>query len=458
MFRKPSNTCAFDSSSLVPCMSSKVGMATSSSSVERALWSSSPRNFEQRQLHTTFQGSSQTRGRNRLAISHDEPLAVQNCLQVNPAIATSPWSDRMVGVPGRSKACHNCRQRRIRACFPPFPTPQRANRVLQCGGERPGCQNCAISTRLCTGYQRKHAFILSKDMVAGEPESSKDLPRLIDEADSGTVLVSRWRIDQDKPSSSISKASALPIQTFNTYIPAPQDVSSRNAFREKLVSVFLDYHFPLEVIDCTRPAVKQRSWLLLVLDLPTLTPALDHAVLALCTARLGRDNDHQGLVHGSLSLYTSSLRELRRAVLDPVTRCDEQNIAACMALIMYELSECPGRMLEGYLSHYNGAMKLLQLRGADAHTSGLAHSVFQVLRMHSVSSASPSSPHVLTLESGTEYHGRSSRASDNVLRPSWPSQTGASPHGLHVLPLKVRMTNSLTYFSRFRTYTLNATP
>ena len=281
-----------------------------------------------------------------------------------------------------------------RQLISPFPTFQDANPIMQCGAERPGCHNCAMSNRLCTGYQRKHAFILSKDMVAGDPESSEDSPRLNGEADSGTVLVARWRIDRDNPSHPTSRAGAFPVQVFDTYIPTLQEISPQNAFREKFVSMFLDHHLPLEDLGRTRPADKQRNWLLLALELPMLTPALEHAVLALCTARLGRDKDHPALVRQSLSLYTSSLRELRRAVLDPVTRCDEQNLAACMALIMYEVSKCPGRMMGGYLSHYDGAMKLLQLRGADAHSSVLAHSLFQALRPHSVSPAISGSFHV----------------------------------------------------------------
>jgi hypothetical protein len=35
--------------------------------------------------------------------------------------------------------------------------------------------------------------------------------------------------------------------------------------------------------------------------------------------------------------------------------------------------------------HYRGAMELLRMRGPVAHQSGLAHSVFQLLRLHSVS-------------------------------------------------------------------------
>jgi hypothetical protein len=230
-------------------------------------------------------------------------------------------------------------------------------------------------------------------MKAEGPNSSRDLPRLISEAGSSAVLFSRWSIDQDKPSHGVSKANDLPVRAINTYLPMLRDVSPRNAFREKLVSLFMDYHLPRELIDSARQAVEQRNWLLLVLELPSLIPALENAVLALCTARLGRYNDHQALVYESLSLYTNSLRELRRAVLNPTTRCDEQNIAACMALITYEVLECPWRTVEGYMSHYNGAMKLVQLRGANAHTSGLAHSVFQSLRRHSVSSANLKPPH-----------------------------------------------------------------
>jgi hypothetical protein len=263
--------------------------------------------------------------------------------------------------------------------------------VLQCGGERPGCNNCARSNRLCTGYQRKHAFILSKDMVAGEATASKHLPLLTDEDNSGAVLVSRWRIDQDKPSPPASMSRVFPIHGVQPPTTHElQRVSPRNAFREKLCSVFVDHHLPLDVVDLRQSAAKQRNWFVLVLGLPSLSPALENAVLALCTAQLGRHSGQPALVHESLALYSASLRELRQAVVDPVTRCNEQNIAASLALLMYEMSECPGRMIHGYLSHLNGAMQLLQVRGPEAHASGLSHSVFQVLRTHSVSHPSRS--------------------------------------------------------------------
>ncbi|ENH72158.1 hypothetical protein FOC1_g10006531 [Fusarium oxysporum f. sp. cubense race 1] len=51
----------------------------------------------------------------------------------------------MVGVAGRSKACHTCRQRRIR-----------------CGAEKPSCSNCLKSGRPCAGYHKAQVFIPSR--------------------------------------------------------------------------------------------------------------------------------------------------------------------------------------------------------------------------------------------------------------------------------------------------------
>jgi Fungal specific transcription factor domain len=220
-----------------------------------------------------------------------------------------------------------------------------------------------------------------RDRGADSPRNLK-----IDKAGSGPVLLSRWSIGHGQSSNAVSNANAFPVQAINTYLPMLRDVPSRNAFREKLAGIFVDYQLPLEVVESTPQAARRGNWLLLVLELPAFTPALENSLLALCTARLGRYHENPVLIQESLSLYTRSLRDLQRAVRNPATRCDEQNIAACMALTTYEILECPGKTLEGYTSHYNGAMKLLQLRGAAAHTSGLAHSVFQSLRRHSVSS------------------------------------------------------------------------
>ncbi|KAF5582353.1 hypothetical protein FPANT_8564 [Fusarium pseudoanthophilum] len=109
---------------------------------------------------------------------------------------------------------------------------------------------------------------------------------------------------------------------------------------------------------------------------------MEYAVLALSTAVLEQDGE---LGHGrgqSLKLYTRGLYELQRAIDDQKTRLDDQTLAACVLLGMFEFSECPGKTVSAYMRHYQGAMALLQFRGPEQHIGGLAHDVFQVLRMH----------------------------------------------------------------------------
>ncbi|KAF5537504.1 hypothetical protein FNAPI_11393 [Fusarium napiforme] len=109
---------------------------------------------------------------------------------------------------------------------------------------------------------------------------------------------------------------------------------------------------------------------------------MEYAILALGTAALEQDSDFGHGRGQSLKLYTRGLYELQRAIDDPKTRLDDQTLAACVLLGMFEFSECPGRTVSAYMRHYQGAMALLQIRGPEQHIGGLAHDVFQVLRMH----------------------------------------------------------------------------
>ncbi|KAK4235351.1 hypothetical protein C8A03DRAFT_17900 [Achaetomium macrosporum] len=311
----------------------------------------------------------------------------------------------MVGVPGRSKACHTCRQRKIR-----------------CDGDLPSCRNCVNSRRVCTGYQRKRAFILSKDMVAAgagdDSALASDRPSqllLPDESDSGKVMVSRWRAtDQSNkphvPSSSApssassrvssssraaSRAGTPGSKTFAQARPSPllppPEISVHNIFRDRIFALFAEHNLsatdaaPVSASDAVWQSFGERGdWMVRILNLPELTPSLEDSLLAAFIARLGRQTNRRALVRESQRLYARGLSAMRRDVNRKSTRANEQNLAACLALMLYEISECPGDSHDGYLVHYRGAMELMRIRGPAAHQSGLAHSVFQLLRLHSV--------------------------------------------------------------------------
>lgn len=257
---------------------------------------------------------------------------------------------------------------------------------VQCGAERPSCLNCKKSHRICMGYNRKHTFILSKDVVIRDSPSVEDVTLPIGDSDSGTVLVSRWRSNQGKSTTKSKLIVQLPpINDLDLVQIPPQQI-----FKGQIFAQFLEQCTPKHLFSREMQAQRRRNWMLQALELPQLDPALEHAMLATCSARLGKYNNDQVMVHQSLSEYTVSLRELRRAVLNPVTQQSEQNIAACLALLMYEISECPRKLVDGYLCHYKGAMELLKMKGPTGLTSGLSHSLFQTLRIPSVSQAFPS--------------------------------------------------------------------
>lgn len=266
--------------------------------------------------------------------------------------------------------------------------------LVQCDGGRPGCTNCAKSNRFCTGYQRKHAFVLSKDMEGLSLDSAETPLHLADEGDSGKVMVSRWRKDHDTPSPPTRmnlKSDSSPFTPiigkspeWVSHPPLINSVAPRYALRDQLLCAFLETHLPNELFQRHRSLSKSKNFLLQLPDIPDLSPALESSLLAVCLARLGRMNGQLDLCCGSLSLYSDSLRHLRKAIANPATQCDDQTLAACTILTMYELTECPGLNIQGYFTHINGAMRLLRLRGASGHSSGFAHSLFHSLRMHAV--------------------------------------------------------------------------
>jgi len=224
-----------------------------------------------------------------------------------------------------------------------------------------------------------------------------------DEADSGKVMVSRWRVSSPASSSSGTESAVSSRPGSKTLVQAwphnllPPEISVHNIFRDRIFSLFAEHNksvtgdaVPASASDAVRQSFGERSdWMERIMSLPDLTPSLEDSLLAACSARLGRHLNQPALVRESHRLYAKGLAAMRRDINRKSTRANEQNLAACLALMLYEISECPGDSPDGYMVHYQGAMELLRIRGPAAHQSGLAHSVFQLLRLHSVSTQAP---------------------------------------------------------------------
>ena len=151
-------------------------------------------------------------------------------------------------------------------------------------------------------------------------------------------------------------------------------ISSRAATRQQLFNAFIAHS----------PEARQQ-WLPLLAQSTQLTQALETAMLALSTAKLGRVSQNNSLARESLSIYTRGLRELQTALLNPGLMFKDETFAACLCFSLYEVLECPTESSFGYTSHVNGCEKLLKGRGATRHSGKLAHEAFRSIRYQLVS-------------------------------------------------------------------------
>jgi hypothetical protein len=125
------------------------------------------------------------------------------------------------------------------------------------------------------------------------------------ESEPGKVMVARWRLDH-QPHSTVSASTARDksvspdAPAANIFSLVPKEVSPRNAFRDKLFAMFIDSD--LSVLDVSDLGFGVRNdWMVQVVNLPELSPTLEAALLAVCTARLGRHAGQPTLVQQSLN-------------------------------------------------------------------------------------------------------------------------------------------------------------
>ncbi|KAJ6108443.1 hypothetical protein N7523_009766, partial [Penicillium sp. IBT 18751x] len=108
----------------------------------------------------------------------------------------------------------------------------------------------------------------------------------------------------------------------------------------------------------------------------TKSDVLETSSVFVAASFIGRESQNLALIKMSLSLYTRGLRQLQRALHDPRLMREDETLAACMALNIYEAVECPGSETGAYFNHCHGITALRQARGAHAHVSGAGRLLF----------------------------------------------------------------------------------
>jgi Fungal specific transcription factor domain len=124
-----------------------------------------------------------------------------------------------------------------------------------------------------------------------------------------------------------------------------------------------------------------QNWLMSLAMLPDYTKALESSMLAIATAKVARDSGNEVLLRESLKFYINGIFELQMALWDSKSMYKDDTLAACMAMVMYEVAECPDQTMAAWLAHMKGCAKMFELRGPDAYNSDFSHGLFLSFRV-----------------------------------------------------------------------------
>lgn len=228
----------------------------------------------------------------------------------------------MVGVAGKSKACNDCKRRRVK-----------------CGFERPGCARCAKAKIQCSGYDQEVIYV---NRTLANPSTS------------APTVLARART---------KRAKSCPIQDELDDLIELLSTSRKTAspFRRKAFHLLQKLYLPQPAVADNDPnSGGSVTWVNAVCELEGPCSALDHALVAFCTAQVyiteTGNVSHQLSVeryHHALGLLSSVLSWEGEDRLDYI-------LASIVVLSTCELFICSTD--DGWRVHIQGIADVLRLK------------------------------------------------------------------------------------------------
>ena len=150
------------------------------------------------------------------------------------------------------------------------------------------------------------------------------------------------------PSRNNSKAVSQPIFRSGSVTVKPKkkehpesrlvaQVNNQHVYQNLFMGEFLGRYLPTAG-NCPQVPL---TWLQIVFNVPTESPALNQALAAVSLSVVGRATNNPTLVFESSRKYGQALWELQRALWNERLIYRDETLAACMALVLYEVSPLP---------------------------------------------------------------------------------------------------------------------
>jgi hypothetical protein len=202
----------------------------------------------------------------------------------------------MVGVAGKSQACHDCKRRRVK-----------------CDLRRPNCSRCIKANIDCTGYKKKLVFLNQKfDTRTGLLCTSPPIAPIADNLGKIRWLVGKLKDGSYKPET-LRKIGWGVLKDL--YLPR---------------TPHFDFNSPIY------------SWVFAVCQLKNPLNALDQASVAFCAIQfflspIGKATPNDLSVSEPLSLYNTALSSVRELVGDTTSILEDEAFGAIVMLLTCEV-------------------------------------------------------------------------------------------------------------------------
>ncbi|KAF1832296.1 hypothetical protein BDW02DRAFT_571215 [Decorospora gaudefroyi] len=228
----------------------------------------------------------------------------------------------MVGVAGKSRACADCRRRRVKCDF-----------------RRPSCLRCEKAKLSCQGYDKTQVFV------------NRTLTK---RSTTALAAISEAKL-REPPAVSLEPSTWY--QAFQRLSLSISDPS----FRTQAWTVLRELYLPRATsTDTEAEATTAYSWLKAACELGERSYVLDQSLLAFCAIQIHIAEPWNISVNTALRLYSESLPKLVRSIEDPHEQGKNETLAAIVALSTCELFILPTD--EGWRAHAHGICELLRHR------------------------------------------------------------------------------------------------
>ena len=152
-------------------------------------------------------------------------------------------------------------------------------------------------------------------------------------------------------------------------------------------SLFWDRYVPQH--DCVEDDITLNwghptKWLEVVNELPGDEPCSKLAFSALIMSQVSKDSRDQQLAEASTLLYGNALKDLQAALRDSERVYSDEILIASLSLALYEAFQGSTIESSSWLSHAQGAARLIELRGPERHRTDHAHQFFLASRISTI--------------------------------------------------------------------------